>query len=95
MSSSVPESSSAAPKAATKEERAARAAASLREREEQVRAEKERVARSTNFAKGQLGREEGERDFGTLLVDKITDHEVRSLYSDAAAYPLRPSLSYL
>lgn len=75
--SNVAASASHQPKTLSKEERAARAAASLREREEQVRAEKERMNRSTNFAKGQLGREEGERDFTTLLVDKITDHEVR------------------
>ncbi|SCZ93800.1 BZ3500_MvSof-1268-A1-R1_Chr6-3g08893 [Microbotryum saponariae] len=61
----------------TKEERAARAAASLREREEQVRAEKERTSRQARAAKGNLGREEGEREFGTLLVDQVRDHNAR------------------
>ncbi|SCV67476.1 BQ2448_5087 [Microbotryum intermedium] len=61
----------------TKEERAARAVASLREREEQVRAEKERTSRQARAAKGNLGREEGEREFGTLLVDQVRDPTAR------------------
>lgn len=60
-----------------KDDRAARAAASLKEREAQVRAQKERVSRSADVAKGALGREEGEREFGSMLVDLIRDHEVR------------------
>ncbi|KAK4055973.1 hypothetical protein OIO90_002966 [Microbotryomycetes sp. JL221] len=64
-------------KGITKEERAARAQASLREREAQVRAEKERAAKSAGVARHILGREEGEREFGTLLVDTVRDHEAR------------------
>ena len=60
-----------------KPDKAARATASLKEREDQVRAEKERVARSANAARGALGREEGEREFRTLLIDLVRDHEVR------------------
>ncbi|KAM0752098.1 hypothetical protein T439DRAFT_379217 [Meredithblackwellia eburnea MCA 4105] len=57
--------------------KAERAAASLREREEQVRVEKERNARSARNAKGLLGREEGEREFKSLLIDLVRDHEAR------------------
>ncbi|KAM0787358.1 hypothetical protein ACM66B_003444 [Microbotryomycetes sp. NB124-2] len=63
--------------ALSKEERAARAQASLREREAQVRADKERATRSAGLAKRVLGREEGEREFGQLLVDLVRDHEAR------------------
>jgi hypothetical protein len=62
--------------APSKADKAARAAASLREREEQVRAEKERLARSANMARGALGREESEREFRTLLIDNVREHEV-------------------
>lgn len=62
-----------------KSDKAARAAASLKEREEQVRGEKERAARSTNAARGAMGREEGEREFATLLTDIVRDHEVSFL----------------
>lgn len=60
----------------SKSDKAARAAASLKEREEQVRGEKERAARSAKAARGAMGREEGEREFATLLTDVVRDHEV-------------------
>ncbi|CEQ43132.1 SPOSA6832_05033 [Sporobolomyces salmonicolor] len=79
-SSSRPSTSAAAPStkpAPLKEDKAARAAASLRDREERVRAEKQRAERSTNFARGQLGKEEAEREFGQLLIDAVRDHAAR------------------
>ncbi|GAA5873908.1 hypothetical protein JCM1840_000224 [Sporobolomyces johnsonii] len=78
--SSRPSASPAAPStkpAPSKEDKAARAAASLREREERVRAEKQRAERSTNLARGQLGKEEAEREFGQLLIDAVRDHTAR------------------
>lgn len=68
-------SSSSAP--AAKLDKATRAAASLKEREEQVRGEKERMGRSAAAARGAAGREEGEREFQSLLIDTVRDHEVR------------------
>ncbi|BGP47585.1 hypothetical protein JCM10450v2_003448 [Rhodotorula kratochvilovae] len=70
-------SSSSSKPAPTKEDKAARAAASLREREERVRAEKARAERSANVARGNLGKEEAEREFGQLLVDAVRDHKAR------------------
>ena len=35
-----------------------------------------RTTRNTELAKGALGREEEEREFSTLLVDTVRDHEV-------------------
>lgn len=34
------------------------------------------MARSAQAARGAMGREEGEREWGTLLVDVVRDHEV-------------------
>lgn len=36
-----------------------------------------RASRNTEVARGAMGREEQEREFGTLLVDFVRDHEVR------------------
>ncbi|GAA5838206.1 hypothetical protein JCM9279_004156 [Rhodotorula babjevae] len=89
LSSGVPRpstsmtSTSAAP---IKEDKAARAAASLREREERVRADKARAERSANVARGNLGKEEAERDFAQLLIDAVRDHKAH--FDDLA-----PSLS--
>lgn len=78
-SSSAPSGSTNSGKPApSKEDKAARAAASLREREERVRQEKMRAERNTNLARGNLGKEEAEREFGQLLVDAVRDHKVRS-----------------
>ncbi|KAI5475112.1 transcription elongation regulator 1 [Pseudohyphozyma bogoriensis] len=70
-------SSSGGDSAAAPLSRAEKAAKAVREREEQVRAEKEKVARSANAARGALGREEGEREWRTLLIDVVRDHEAR------------------
>ncbi|BGO91097.1 hypothetical protein NBRC10512_005811 [Rhodotorula toruloides] len=77
-SSSAPSGSTNSGKPApSKEDKAARAAASLREREERVRQEKMRAERNTNLARGNLGKEEAEREFGQLLVDAVRDHKAR------------------
>ena len=83
-----PSTSTATPSAApTREDKAARAAASLREREERVRADKARAERSANVARGNLGKEEAERDFAQLLIDAVRDHKVRRR-SRCASSPL-------
>ncbi|TNY17884.1 peptide-binding protein [Rhodotorula diobovata] len=84
--SSSSKGTAAAPAPTTKEDKAARAAASLREREERVRAEKARAERSANVARGALGKEEAEREFAQLLIDAVRDHKAR--FEDLA-----PSLS--
>ncbi|GAA5965583.1 hypothetical protein JCM3765_004742 [Sporobolomyces pararoseus] len=62
-------------KTTSKEDRAARAAASLKEREEKVRLEKDKAERNAQQARGHLGKEEAERDFGQLLIDAVRDHK--------------------
>jgi transcription elongation regulator 1 len=62
-------------KGESKNDRAARAASSLREREEQVRIDRARISKSTQHAKGTLGREESEREFTSLLIDVVRDHK--------------------
>lgn len=69
-------SSSAGDTASSKAEKAAKAMASLREREQQVRIERERSSRNAMAARGAMGREEGERDLTSLLIDTVRDHEV-------------------
>lgn len=59
------------------QDKVARAAASLRDREQKVREEQYRSGRNLQAARGALGREEGEREFGVLLVDTVRDHNVR------------------
>ncbi|BGP15676.1 hypothetical protein JCM10213v2_003665 [Rhodosporidiobolus nylandii] len=75
----APSASSAAPSKSqpAKEDKAARAAASLKEREEKVRMEKMRQDREAQRARGNLGKEEAEREFGQLLVDAVRDHKAR------------------
>lgn len=60
----------------TKLDRWARAAASLKERELQVQKEKEKLEKNSNFAKRVLGKDEGEREFKSLLIDFVKDHDV-------------------
>ncbi|GAA5905251.1 hypothetical protein JCM8208_000327, partial [Rhodotorula glutinis] len=79
-------STSAQAASAPKEDKSARAAASLREREERVRADKARAERSANVARGALGKEEAEREFMQLLIDAVRDHKAH--FDDVA-----PSLS--
>jgi len=57
-------------------EKKERAEQSLREREAKVREEKGRVEAEVGKSKAGAGKEEGERLFGTLLVDQVRDHEV-------------------
>ncbi|GAA5912393.1 uncharacterized protein JCM6883_005654 [Sporobolomyces salmoneus] len=73
--SSAPSASK--PTTSTKEDKAARAAASLREREERVRLEKSKAERNAQQARGHLGKEEAEREFGQLLIDAVRDHKAR------------------
>jgi transcription elongation regulator 1 len=62
-------------------ERKEKAEASLREREAKVREEKDRVGKEMGKSRAGAGREEGERLFGSLLVDQIRDHDVSSYTS--------------
>ncbi|KAJ3830537.1 Hsp90 protein-domain-containing protein [Lentinula raphanica] len=48
----------------------------VREREEKVRQERERVEASTRKSRMELNKEEGERDFNTLLTDAIRDPQI-------------------
>lgn len=63
-----------APKHESKLERQQRA---LRERESQVRREKDRLDREVERSRGQVSLEEGEREFGSLLVDAVREVDVR------------------
>lgn len=57
-------------------ERKAKQEASLRERQQAVGIQKEQVEKDVGRSKKGAGREEGERVFGSLLVDQVRDHEV-------------------
>lgn len=57
-------------------ERKAKQEASLRERQAKVNIDKERLEKEVGRSKAGAGREEGERLFGSLLVDQVRDHEV-------------------
>lgn len=74
-------SSSAAANVLSKAEKAAKAAASLKEREEQVRSEQQRSSRNATMARGAMGREEGQREFMSMLIDAVRDHEVSCIVS--------------
>ncbi|GAA5834689.1 hypothetical protein JCM11251_003633 [Rhodosporidiobolus azoricus] len=74
-SSSTSSSAPSKAPAPSKEDKAARAAASLREREEKVRLDKMKQDRDAMRARGNLGKEEAEREFGQLLVDQVRDHK--------------------
>ncbi|KAG9125486.1 hypothetical protein FRC07_007417 [Ceratobasidium sp. 392] len=56
-----------------KESKSARRERALKGRESQVRAAQTQVERDIGRSKGKLGREEAERDFGTVLTDAIRD----------------------
>lgn len=62
-------------------ERKERQEASLRAREEQVRRDKDAIARDAGRSRLNLGREESEREYRTLLVDAVRDHTVRRDFS--------------
>jgi transcription elongation regulator 1 len=57
-------------------ERKAKEEASLRERQARVMQEQEKVTQEANKSRAGAGREEGERLFGSLLVDQIRSHDV-------------------
>ncbi|KAJ3741155.1 Hsp90 protein-domain-containing protein [Lentinula detonsa] len=48
----------------------------VKEREEKVRLERERIEASTRKSRMDLNKEEGERDFNTLLTDAIRDPQI-------------------
>jgi sRNA-binding protein len=58
------------------EDRKAKQAASLREREEKVRRDKLALERATGKSRADAGREGSEREFKTLLIDAVRDHDV-------------------
>lgn len=43
-----------------------------------MRQEKSKSERNANQARGNLGKEEAEREFGQLLIDAVRDHKVTS-----------------
>jgi transcription elongation regulator 1 len=57
-------------------EKKERAAASLQERERQVQGAKAQASRELQRSRVGAGKEEGEREFGSLLVQAIRDHDV-------------------
>jgi transcription elongation regulator 1 len=72
-----PASDTSTPEPAQKHlDKAARQAASLREREEKARRDRERIERMAGRSRMEAGREEAEREFRTLLIDAVRDHEV-------------------
>jgi transcription elongation regulator 1 len=56
-------------------EKKARAEASLREREQQVRGKQQEMERDLRRSKQGANREEAEREFGSLLVQAIREHD--------------------
>lgn len=74
----VPSSTStrAAPSDSTSATKKERAEASLKEREEKVRAQQGKVQMDIGRSRGLVGREEAEREFGSLLIDKVLEHDV-------------------
>ena len=70
------------------EERKARQAASLKEREEKVRKEREVLDRAAGRSRAEAGREESEREYRSLLIDAVRDHEVRFIFSKAMCFEL-------
>ncbi|KAG9093775.1 hypothetical protein FRC06_011378 [Ceratobasidium sp. 370] len=56
-----------------KESKSSRRERALKERESQVRAVQSRVEQDIGRSRGKLGREEAEREFGTMLTDAIRD----------------------
>lgn len=70
------------------EERKRRQAASLREREEKVRREREALDKAAGRSRAEAGREESEREYRSLLIDAVRDHEVRVSFALAFAAAL-------
>lgn len=59
------------------EERKAKQAASLKEREEKVRREKEALERAAGRSRATASKEEAEREYKSLLIDAVRDHEAK------------------
>jgi uncharacterized membrane protein len=74
-SSAVPETAEEAG-ARKVRERKAKEEASLKERQARVQQEQEKVTQEANKSRAGAGREEGERLFGSLLVDQVRSHDV-------------------
>ncbi|KAH9815375.1 hypothetical protein DFH28DRAFT_967705 [Melampsora americana] len=72
--------------------------ASLKARKEDVRLQKQRLEKQADITRHELGREEAEREFRSLLIDAVRDHDVtweethRSLEKDPR-FPQTKSLS--
>jgi transcription elongation regulator 1 len=62
-------------------ERKAKEEASLRERQARVQQEQEKVSLEANKSRAGASREEGERLFGSLLVDQVRSHDVSASFS--------------
>jgi len=60
-------------------ERKEKAQASLRDRQQQVQGEKMRLERDLQKSKYGAGKEDGEREFGSLLIQAIREHNVRNI----------------
>jgi transcription elongation regulator 1 len=59
-------------------ERKERAEASVRERQQQVQVDKRRLEHDMQRSRQGAGKEDGEREFGSLLVQAVREHNVRS-----------------
>ena len=68
-------------------ERKAKQEASLKERQDRVKSEQEKVKEEVDKSKVGAGREEGERVFGSLLVDQVRDAEVTCFRSSCYVQP--------
>lgn len=72
--------------------------ASLKAREEEVRLQKQRLEKQADITRHELGKEEAEREFRSLLIDAVRDHDVtweethRSLEKDPR-FPQSKALS--
>lgn len=62
---------------AAAQEKKAKQEASLREREEKVRREKAVLDRTAGRVRAEAGREESTREYKTLLIDAVRDHEAK------------------
>ena len=62
------------------EERKAKQAASLKEREDKVKQDKTALERAAGKSRVEAGREESGRAYKALLIDAVRDHEVRNKF---------------
>lgn len=68
------------PAARRAREKREKAEASLRERQQQVQGDRQRLQRDLQRSKIGAGREEGEREFGSLLVQAVREHTVSTAF---------------